>query len=124
MSRQEQISVPGHVYDTCRRLRVEDTPAEHLLWEVLRDRRLAGWQFRRQHPLGHYVADIYCAAAHLVIELGGSVHQVPNQQAYDRVRDEELSAHGLRVLRLSNEDIQQRLTEAVRRILVLLPLST
>ena len=67
-----KIKKPRYVVDLARQLRKDQTTAEQLLWACLRDRRIAGAKFRRQHPLGRYIADFYCHEANLVIELEGS----------------------------------------------------
>jgi len=63
-----------------RELRAEQTSAEGLLWELIRNRRLLGFKFRRQHQFGDYVADFYCHEARLVIECDGYAHE-SNEQA-------------------------------------------
>jgi very-short-patch-repair endonuclease/glycosidase len=99
-------SVPGHVYEIARRLRQEQTPAEQLLWACLRNRQLSGLKFRRQHPLGRYIADFYCAEKCLVIELEGSVHQRPDQAEYGQIRRREVEGRGMTVLRFANADVE------------------
>jgi very-short-patch-repair endonuclease len=76
------------------------TPSEHALWEALRDRRFRGLKFRRQHPLGPFIADLYCAECHLAIEIDGSVHDAPEARARDAERDEWLRARGVTVVHL------------------------
>ncbi len=117
---ETKAEVPGYVYELCRQARKAQTGAEALLWEVLRDRRLGGWKFRRQHPLGRHIADFYCADASLVVELDGSVHDAPYQRDYDRVREEELAARGLRVVRFRNAEVEDDLTQVARKILACL----
>ncbi len=68
--------VPGYIYDLCRKLRRKPTDAEKVLWECLRSSRLKGLKFRRQHPLGRYMADFYCSEARLVIDLNGKIQYV------------------------------------------------
>jgi len=85
-----------------------------LLWKYLRDRRLDGIKFRRQQPLGPYIADFFSEEAALVVEADGARH-FPRPEA-DRVRDAWLSAVGLRVLRLSNHEILAHTDRALRRI--------
>lgn len=101
--------VPGYIYSLCRELRKEQTNAEGLLWGVLRNRQFEGLKFRRQHPLGRYIADFYCAEHRLVIELDGSIHDHPEQQEYDRIREEAIRAQNLTVLRFRNEDVETNL---------------
>ena len=83
-------------------MRSEPTEAEAKLWPLLRNRRLVNFKFRRQLPIGHYIADFVCLDARLIIEADGSQH---TESAYDSVRDGYLQAQGFRVLRLSNYDI-------------------
>src|SRR5262244_504695 len=65
--------------DLARNLRAKQTPAESLIWQLLRNRRLLGFKFRRQHQFGDYIADFYCREAQLLIECDGSIHG-PNEQ--------------------------------------------
>ena len=101
--------VLGYIYDLCRKLRQKQTDAEKLLWECLRRKRLNGVKFRRQHPIGRYIADFYCPEAHLVIELDGKVHLFKDQKDYDKVRQEVIEMRGIRVLRIKNEEIEQNI---------------
>jgi very-short-patch-repair endonuclease len=85
-----------------RLLRQSQTEAEAKLWSHLRDRRLLGCKFRRQHRIGVYYVDFICPQARLVIELDGSQH-VENA-AYDARRSAYLGKCGYRVLRFWNDD--------------------
>jgi len=89
--------------ELCRRLRREQTPAERFFWELVRNHRFQGVQFRRQHPLGRFVLDFYCPVWRLAVELDGSSHA--GQGERDRERDLVLAQHGIRVVRLRNEDL-------------------
>jgi len=82
------------------------TDAEALLWKLLRNRRLAGAKFRRQHPIGRYILDFYCAERKLCIELDGGQHG--EAVAYDQLRDQWLLGQGIQILRFWNN---QMLTE-------------
>ncbi len=84
-----------------KRLRREMTPAERRLWKALRRNALDGFHFRRQQVIEGYIADFYCDAAKLAIELDGSVHQ--EQWQYDDSRDRAIASVGVRVLRISND---------------------
>ena len=79
-------------------LRREMTDGERLLWQRIRGEQL-GVKFRRQHPLGAYVADFACLAPLLIVEIDGSQHLM--QQAYDRQRDEFFISHGFDVMRFA-----------------------
>ena len=88
-----------------RRLRQRQTEAEKLLWYHLRNKRLGGYKFRRQHPIGGYIVDFFCDAAHLVVELDGGGHNEPGQIDYDHIRTSKLEERGLHVLRFWNDDV-------------------
>ena len=88
---------------TARHLRQRMTRAEETLWVRLRRRRLGGLKFRRQHAFPFCVVDFYCPAARLVVEVDGPVHA--QQQKADANRDAELGKLGVRVLRVSNEQV-------------------
>ncbi len=96
-------------------MRTAPTPAENVMWEQLRNRRLAGLRFRRQHTIEKFIADFYCAEAHLVVEIDGPIHL--EQQDADQVRDERLMSIGLRVLRLTNEQVFNDLSAALKQII-------
>lgn len=86
---------------TARRLRKTMTDAEHRLWFHLR-RNQTGFHFRRQHPIGPYIADFVCLETNLIIEADGSQHL---DSAHDQRRDTWLQAQGFRILRLWNNDL-------------------
>ena len=86
-----------------RELRQRSTHSEFRLWALLRGRRFVGFKFRRQHPLGKYIADFYCADAALVIELDGESHVGRQQQ--DSVRQQWLEAQGLKVIRCWDHEL-------------------
>ena len=88
-----------------RQLRQSHTRAEAALWELLRDRRLSGLKFRRQHPIDGYFLDFYCAEARLAIELDGERHATTDQREYDEERTRRLSARKIRVLRFRNHQV-------------------
>ncbi|MFL6624206.1 MAG: endonuclease domain-containing protein [Sulfurifustaceae bacterium] len=93
-----------------RRLRAEQTDAERRLWQALRDRQLAGAKFRRQYPIGRYVADFACVDHRLIVELDGGHHSLHAES--DSHRTVFLQARGFRVLRFWDHDVLKD-TEAV-----------
>ena len=86
-----------------RVLRRRMTDAEQVLWRRLRDRRLRGHKFRRQHPLGPYVLDFFCEPVKLAIEIDGGQHAVRVEA--DEARTRWLNHHGCRVLRFWNNEV-------------------
>jgi len=95
-----------------RELRQEQTPAEEVLWQLLRNRQLGGLKFRRQHQFGDYVCDLFCAEEKLVLECDGGVHETSERRKIDQKRDAYLKSQGLTVLRFPNERVLNE-TEAV-----------
>ena len=89
--------------ERARRLRREATPAEKILWPELRGRRFAGFKFRRQHVLGPFIVDFYCARAALVVELDGETHL--GRERPDLERQAWLEDRGLLVLRFWNNAV-------------------
>jgi very-short-patch-repair endonuclease len=75
-----------------RGLRQDDTRAERAVWRLLRDRRLTGLKFRRQHAHGKYTVDFFCYELRLAIELDGSVHSQPSQMRKDAAKDKDLDS--------------------------------
>ncbi|MCS7179692.1 MAG: endonuclease domain-containing protein, partial [Anaerolineae bacterium] len=99
-----------------RQLRRQMTPTEEILWQHLRDGRLDGIKFRRQHPYGPFILDFFCVEQQLVIEIDGSIHQQREQQARDRARDEYLEQNGLRILRFEADEVERDLPGVLNRI--------
>src|SRR6478672_11151122 len=99
-----------------RRMRREPTPAEEAMWRLLRNRRLAGFKFRRQHPLGLYIADFYAPSAALVLELDGDTHATPEGIEHDRVRHAYLESLGLAVVRFWNSELKDNPDGVLDRI--------
>ncbi len=107
--------------ERARELREKQTPAEAMLWELLRNRQLLGFKFRRQHQFGDYIADFYCHEAQLVIECDGAVHEPNEQWHHDQNRDAYMIAQGLRVVRFSNDRILNDTENMLDEIAVYLP---
>ena len=97
-----------------RTMRREMTEAEGKLWSELRNRRLDRIKFRRQVPIGNYIADFVCLHSRLIVELDGSQH---SESRYDAVRDAELKRRGFRVLRFWNDEVLRELTSVCDTII-------
>lgn len=97
-----------------RILRGQETPAEHLLWDALRGRQLAGLKFRRQHPIGPFDADFCCPEQRLIVELDGEIHET--QQDRDAEREDLLRAAGYHILRFTNREVLTDLSGSLTRI--------
>jgi very-short-patch-repair endonuclease len=88
-----------------RTLRKDQTSAEKRLWEKLRGRRLSGYKFVRQEPVGPYFVDFLCRERALVVEVDGATHSTEEEIAYDQRRDRFLDAEGFRIVRVTNEAV-------------------
>ena len=97
--------------ERARQLRHAMTPAESALWGSLRAGRLNGLHFRRQQIIDGFIADFYCHAAGLIVEVDGAVHDA--SAAYDAERDRILSARGLRILRLTSAQVINDLADCL-----------
>jgi very-short-patch-repair endonuclease len=92
----------GQKRDAARLLRRNATEIEQIMWRLLRDRRLSGFKFRRQVPVGPFVLDFACITHRLAVELDGSQHF---DSAHDTKRDAFLRSRGWRVIRFWNTDV-------------------
>jgi very-short-patch-repair endonuclease len=100
-----------------RELRRNSTDAERRIWSYLRAERLGGHVFRRQHPVCGYIADFYCHAARLVVELDGGQHCEPEAIVHDERRTKAMEADGIRVIRFSDYDALKDSDAVARTIL-------
>ncbi len=107
--------------ERARELRKKQTPAEDLLWELVRDRQLCNAKFRRQHQFGDYLCDFYCHEAKLVVECDGAPHAKPDQIKHDAKRDAFLKAQGLTVLRFENDRVLNDTDTVLQEIAAFLP---
>ena len=100
--------------ERARELRQDANLPERILWEQLRGRRFQGFKFRRQHPIGPYVVDFYCAAASVVLELDGETHR--NKADYDTRRNQKLEECGLLVVRCPNVELYENLDGLMEKV--------
>ncbi len=98
-----------------RHLRREMSPPERALWQRLKGQAL-GYKFRRQHPIGPYIADFYCRDANLVVEIDGYSHSGDDSYKHDRRRDAFMRSLGLRVLRISASTVGKELDQVLSTI--------
>jgi very-short-patch-repair endonuclease len=90
---------------------------EVILWNALRRRRLGGLHFRRQHPLGPYIIDFYCAEPHPAVEVDGYSHDVADRPERDAMRDAWLLERGVATLRIAVRDVLNHLDDVLNTIL-------
>ncbi|MBJ6122589.1 endonuclease domain-containing protein [Sphingomonas mollis] len=98
-----------------RKLRRTMSLPEVLVWQHLRAKR-TGQKFRRQYPVGPYVADFYCRQAALIVEVDGEAHRRGDRPARDAVRDDYFTGNGYRVLRIAAADVLRDVDAVVTAI--------
>jgi very-short-patch-repair endonuclease len=106
----------GKLYQYGRELRQSSTKAEKILWEYLRNRKLDGLKFRRQHPIDKFIADFYCHEKKLVVELDGAVHDDKMNAQYDEARTYELKGSGIKVIRFRNSEVENDIVVVLKKI--------
>ncbi len=92
------------------------TEAEKILWELLKGKKLEGYKFRRQHIILNFIADFICLKKHLIIEIDGKIHQLPDNIIADKRRTDELNAIGFEVLRFTNEEVIYHAEKVLEKI--------
>ena len=115
------LAYPHYLVELARKFRKEQTEPETILWEQLRNRKLHGLKFKRQHRIGHFIVDFYCSELKRVVEVEGGIHEKPDQKEYDALRFEELKTRGLKILRLKNEEVLNNLNAVLKQITTLSP---
>lgn len=113
----------GRNYSTlvefARKLRKNQTPAEEIFWQVVRNRQFLNLKFRRQHQIESYIADFYCNELSLIIELDGEIHLNKEQAIKDNDRDEYLTSLGFITYRFTNDEIFNDIEKVLIKIEVL-----
>ena len=102
MSKQ-RLHTKKELQDYRQQLRKKMTSAEAFLWTQLKARKLDNIRFTRQHSIGYYIVDFYCASEKLIIELDGAYHNTTKAQEYDRIRTVYLESVGYKVIRFENK---------------------
>jgi very-short-patch-repair endonuclease len=103
-------------FRNAKELRSAETEAEKKLWELLRNRRLKGKKFRRQHAIGDFVLDFYCSECKLTIELDGEIHNQKEIQQYDLARTAKLKDYDITVIRFWNAEVISNTDKVLERI--------
>jgi very-short-patch-repair endonuclease len=100
-------------------LRRNSTAQEEILWKQLRGNQL-GQKFKRQHSVGGFIADFYCANKKLIVEIDGSVHHTQDAKEYDQIRDKYFKDLGYTTLRFWNNDVENNLQEVLKKVRIYL----
>lgn len=104
-----------HIFENAKHLRKNITETENILWNHLR-KGINGFKFRRQHPIGIYIADFFCHKAKLVIELDGSVHNKEDVKVNDDMRQKVFQNWGYAVIRFKNEQVFKKIDDVLNNI--------
>ena len=105
----------GVLKEFARHNRREMTESETILWNALR-KEIKRCKFRRQHPIGDYIADFFCLTNRLIIEVDGGYHDKPEQQIADQWRTEFLEKKGYHVVRFNIEEVNTHIGDVIRKI--------
>lgn len=97
-------------------MRRHPTDAENFLWQHLRAKRFLGLKFKRQEPIGNYIADFICYEKKIIIELDGGQHARKRNELEDKKRDEWMKSQGFKILRIWNNEVLQNLEEVLETI--------
>ena len=103
------------IFENAKHLRKNMTDAEKLLWTYLKQ-GISGKKFRRQHPIGLYIADFYCHKAKLIIEIDGLIHEVKEINQNDELRQKELEIWGYNIVRFTNQQVMNHVEKVVKDI--------
>ena len=103
------------IFENAKVLRENMTHAESILWAHLKAKP-NGLKFRRQHPLGIFIADFYCHKLKLVIELDGSIHDNDDVKENDEIRQKLIEGDGITVMRFKNEEVMNDIQNALKQL--------
>ena len=100
--------------ETARLLRKRMSYSESILWDKLKGKQMLGLRFRPQHPIEFFIADFYCHAARLVIEIDGEIHS--EQVEYDDGREAEMEKYGIKIVRFTNDEVNNDIENVLKKI--------
>ncbi|MBS1935781.1 MAG: chorismate synthase, partial [Bacteroidetes bacterium] len=112
-------NTPEHwkfLHEYAKANRQNPTAAEDKLWQELRNRKIEGFKFRRQHPVAGYIPDFVCLEKKLVVEIDGEYHNEIEQKKYDSLRSEWLREHSYGILRFTNDEVMNDLSSVLKKI--------
>jgi very-short-patch-repair endonuclease len=108
------INIPEYVTKLSRDMRSNPTQCEEMVWNVLRNKNFFGLKFRRQYPVDRYIVDFYNHYYKLIIEIDGDSHN--NKRKYDKNRNDYLVVSGYRVIRFTNEQVEENIEYIIRSL--------
>ncbi|MFZ4521937.1 MAG: endonuclease domain-containing protein [Bacteroidales bacterium] len=111
------LNAKDELFHKAHDLRHSMTDAEKVLWDKIRNRKLQGLKFRRQHPIHFYIADFYCHEKKLIVEVDGGIHLDAAVKEHGENRTAELDRLGITVIRFTNEQIFEHLDNVLKEII-------
>jgi cyclase len=115
MKKQMFLGASNLVFENARALRNNPTHAENVIWQYLRQKPF-GHKFRRQHPIGIYIADFYCHSLKLIVEIDGNIHETIEVAQRDAERQRHLESEGISFLRFTNKQVEKKMEEVSSKI--------
>ena len=106
----------GDTFKKAEALRENMTKSELYLWEYLKENKLLGLRFKRQHPISQFIVDFYCHKVKLVIEIDGEIHNIIENREYDENRTHELEKFQLTVIRFTNDEVFNKIDFVIETI--------
>jgi very-short-patch-repair endonuclease len=103
------------IFERAKVMRENMTQAEKVVWELLKEKKMVGLRFKAQHPIDIFIADFYCHALKLVIEIDGEIHKSKDQKEYDIGREAESANWGIKVIRFTNEEVKKTLNMLIKK---------
>ncbi|MHB8132761.1 MAG: endonuclease domain-containing protein [Anaerolineaceae bacterium] len=114
MNKTAPIKNHSLLHEISKEFRKTPTPSEEKLWRFLSNKRMLGYKFRRQHPIGPFIVDFCCIKTKFIIEVDGEIHE--SQKDYDQEREMWLKEEGYFVLRFANKQVQENLPAVLNEI--------
>ena len=96
--------------------RKEATAEEDIIWQEVRDRKVGGCKFRRQHPIAGYIPDFVCLEKKLIVEIDGEYHNGEEQKIFDKGRETWLKEQGFTLIRFTNDAVNNNLNKVLKNI--------
>ena len=104
------------IFERAKAMRENMTQSEKSVWEKLKSNKMLGLRFKAQHPIDIFIADFYCHQLKLVIEIDGGIHKSVDQREYDIAREAELEHWGIKVIRFTNEEVENNISRVQNEI--------
>jgi very-short-patch-repair endonuclease len=110
----EKRRSPHYIIELARKMRNNLTPSEKIVWNEIKEKKISGYKFRKQHPVYRYILDFYCHEKKLAIEIDGDSHK--ERKDYDEYRDSYVRSIGIETLRFTNEEIENNIANVIEAI--------